>query len=50
MALYFLSVLHVMLEFPLNHHIFAGIGRELYAISHQRLGGGRMRALINPSR
>lgn len=32
MALYLLSVLHVMLEFPLNHYTFAGIGRELYAI------------------
>lgn len=32
-ALYFLSVLHVMLEFPLNHYTFAGIGKELYAIS-----------------
>jgi hypothetical protein len=33
MALYFLSVLHVMLEFPLNHYTFAGIGKEIYAIS-----------------
>jgi hypothetical protein len=32
-ALYFLSVLHVMLEFPLNHYTFAGIGKELYALS-----------------
>jgi hypothetical protein len=32
-ALYFLSVLHVMLEFPLNHYTFAGIGRELYALA-----------------
>lgn len=31
-ALYFLSVLHVMLEFPLNHHTFAGIGNELRAV------------------
>lgn len=31
--LYFLSILHVMLEFPLNHRTFAGIGRELYAIA-----------------
>jgi hypothetical protein len=31
-ALYFLSVAHVMLEFPLNHHTFAGIGRELRAV------------------
>ena len=28
-ALYFLSVLHVMLEFPLNHQTFAGIAKEL---------------------
>jgi hypothetical protein len=27
--LYALSVLHVMLELPLNHQSFAGIGREL---------------------
>jgi hypothetical protein len=32
-ALYFLSVLHVMLEFPLNHQTFAGIAKELHAIS-----------------
>lgn len=32
-ALYFLSVLHVMLEFPLNHQTFAGIGKELYAVA-----------------
>ena len=31
--LYFISILHVMLEFPLNHRTFAGIGRELYAIA-----------------
>jgi len=31
-VLYFLSVLHVMLEFPLNHQSFAGIGRELHAL------------------
>jgi len=30
-ALYFLSILHVMLEFPLNHLTFAGIGKELRA-------------------
>ncbi|HEX3465770.1 MAG TPA: hypothetical protein VHS78_17100 [Candidatus Elarobacter sp.] len=28
-VLYFLSVLHVMLEFPLNHQSFVGIGKEL---------------------
>lgn len=32
-VLYFLSILHVMLEFPLNHRTFTGIGRELYAIA-----------------
>lgn len=32
-TLYFLSVLHVMLEFPLNHMTFAGIGREIYALT-----------------
>jgi len=31
-ALYFLSILHVMLEFPLNHQTFAAIGRELRAL------------------
>ena len=31
-VLYFLSLLHVMLEFPLNHQTFAGIGRELRAL------------------
>jgi hypothetical protein len=36
-ALYFLSVLHVMLEFPLNHQTFAGIGRELHAFVRLRL-------------
>jgi hypothetical protein len=35
-ALYFLSVLHVMLEFPLNHQTFAGIGRELHAFVRLR--------------
>lgn len=30
--LYFMSILHVMLEFPLNHLTFAGIGRELHAM------------------
>lgn len=33
MTLYFLSVLHVMLEFPLNHVTFAGIGKELHALT-----------------
>ncbi len=31
-VLYFLSVLHVMLEFPLNHQSFVGIGKELRAM------------------
>lgn len=31
-VLYSLSVLHVMLELPLNHQSFAGIGRELVAL------------------
>lgn len=39
-VLYFLSVLHVMLEFPLNHRTFVGIGRELLA----------MRRVANPLR
>ena len=30
-ALYFLSILHVMLEFPLNHLTMVGIGKELHA-------------------
>ena len=30
-VLYFLSILHVMLEFPLDHLTFVGIGKELYA-------------------
>jgi hypothetical protein len=32
-VLYFLSILHVMLEFPLDHRTFAGIGRELYSMA-----------------
>jgi hypothetical protein len=35
-ALYFLSILHVMLEFPLNYQTFTGIGRELYAMTRYR--------------
>ena len=31
-VLYFMSILHVMLEFPLNHRTFVGIGKELVAI------------------
>lgn len=32
-VLYFMSILHVMLEFPLDHRTIAGIGKELYAIA-----------------
>jgi hypothetical protein len=32
LMLYFLSVLHVMLEFPLNHQTFGGIGKEIGAL------------------
>jgi hypothetical protein len=35
-ALYLLSVLHVMLEFPLNHQSFVGIGKELGALRRAR--------------
>lgn len=38
LALYFLSVLHVMLEFPLNHYTFAGIGKEIYALARSPSG------------
>ena len=31
-VLYMLSVLHVLLEFPLDHQTFAGIGTELRAL------------------
>ena len=31
-VLYVLSVLHVLLEFPLNHQTFAGIGSELRSL------------------
>ena len=31
-VLYFMSILHVMLEFPLNHRTFAGIGREIRSV------------------
>jgi hypothetical protein len=30
---YFMSILHVMLEFPLNHRTFAEIGRQLQSLS-----------------
>jgi hypothetical protein len=32
-VLYFLSILHVMLEFPLNYRTFTGIGKELYELA-----------------
>jgi hypothetical protein len=32
-VLYFMSILHVMLEFPLNHRTFTSIGKELYAMA-----------------
>ncbi|MEM7038823.1 MAG: hypothetical protein AAF570_17715 [Bacteroidota bacterium] len=38
--LFLLSFLHVLLEFPLNHKSFIGIGEELYA----RFGGGKKQA------
>ncbi|MDT4954462.1 MAG: hypothetical protein QOJ02_2600 [Acidobacteriota bacterium] len=42
-ALYFLSILHVLLEFPLNHQTFAGIGKEMRRWrTHE--GGGSLRA------
>jgi hypothetical protein len=31
-ALFLLSMLHVFLEFPLNHHTFIGIGKEIKAL------------------
>lgn len=31
-TLFLLSMLHVLLEFPLNHHTFIGIGKEIKAI------------------
>lgn len=35
-VLFTLSVLHVLLEFPLNHVSFAGIGKELRALFRER--------------
>ena len=32
-VLYFMSILHVMLEFPLDYRTFTGIGRELFAMA-----------------
>ena len=33
LLLYFMSILHVMLEFPLNHRTFVEIGRQLRSLS-----------------
>ena len=38
-VLYFMSILHVMLEFPLNHRTFVAIGRELRVITGWLPGG-----------
>ena len=51
--LYLLSILHVLLEFPLNHMTFEGIGRELMSLA--RGGAASWRAaprvpLIAPAR
>jgi hypothetical protein len=35
-VLYFMSILHVMLEFPLDHRTFAGIGKELYTLARYK--------------
>jgi hypothetical protein len=35
-VLYFMSLLHVVLEFPLNHRTFIGIGQELKALFAKR--------------
>src|SRR5215831_4774929 len=35
-VLYFMSILHVMLEFPLNHRTFVGISKELYALTRYK--------------
>ena len=32
-VLFFLSLLHVLLEFPLNHQSFVGIARELRSVA-----------------
>ena len=42
-VLYVLSVVHVMLEFPLNHRTFAGIGKELYALAVRSRRGATAR-------
>ncbi|MBI1805950.1 MAG: hypothetical protein HYR76_02725 [Ignavibacteria bacterium] len=34
-ALFFLSFLHVFLEFPLDHQTFIGIGKELFAMARR---------------
>ena len=35
-VLYFLSLLHVVLEFPLNHRTFIGIGQELRSLAGRK--------------
>ncbi len=45
-TLYMLSVLHVMLEFPLNHQSFVGIGHELRAGVGRGLARTQRRATI----
>jgi hypothetical protein len=40
-VLYVLSVLHVLLEFPLNHQTFAGIGTELRALRAAAIASSR---------
>jgi hypothetical protein len=32
-VLYFMSILHVMLEFPLNHRTFSAIGKQVYGLA-----------------
>lgn len=44
-VLYFFSILHVFLEFPLNHQTFLGVGRALLA----RRGEAQLRAAVEGS-
>lgn len=43
-ALFFLSALHVFLEFPLDHQTFIGIGKEISAIASRRPARVEVRA------
>jgi hypothetical protein len=43
-ALFFLSFLHVFLEFPLDHQTLIGIGKELYAVARGVPAGRRAEA------